>query len=370
MRTLATTVRALVIAAILVASSMAVHAQDEELPLPTHVTGTVVEIASYSGPDGNEDTGVQDTVTVTDEPGVSREAGHVLGQWVEWNDPRLPSEHWIRLDLAIYEDPEAGVMTMQTSHLLLGDEGSWRGTGRSLLAEDARDSYYELVGEGAYDGLSLLLRGTTGADAHAPWEVGYDGWIFEGEPAGFPDPAEPSDEEGFLVRKAPDPEATASAETPSDPMAPAAFVYTTEQVEEPDWGTDHHSAEGSVSESRGTMMVDRIEATDPRASGLLRSSDNRTQIELDDGVVQTWSVALRLTNDGGSWSGSGPMIFAHTDQVMQFTGLLPLTGEGGYEGLTLYLSQSGDYLDQASWGLIFPTELVAPMPDPVGPVIE
>ena len=261
-------------------------------------------------------------------------------------------------------------MTMQTSHLLLGDEGSWRGTGRALLAEDTRDSYYELVGEGAYEGLHLFLRGTTDAGAYAPWEVGYDGWIFEGEPAGFPKPAEPADDEGFLIRKAPDPEAVTSVETPSDPMAPAAFVYTTEQEGEPDWGVDHDSADGLVSESRGVEMVDRIEATDPRASGLLRSSQNRTQIEVDGSVVQTWSMTLRLTNDGGAWSGSGQMAFAHTDQVMGFAGVMPLMGEGDYEGLTLYLNQSGDFLSQASWGLIVPTELVAPMPDPVGPVAE
>ena len=297
MRTVAKAVSALVIASVFVVASTAVHAQTEEPPLPAHVTGTVVEMSGY-GPGGDDEAQVQ----ITDEPGVMREAGHVVGQRVEWSDPRLPSEHWIRLDLAIYEgDPEAGVMTQQSSHLLLGDEGSWRGTGRAVLSEDARDSYYELIGEDAYEGLHVFLRGTTGADAHAPWESGYAGWIFEGEPPGFPDPAEPEEEEGFPVRKLPDPEAITTVVAPSDPMAPAAFVYTVEQVEEPDWGTDHYSADGSVSESRGVMMVDRIEATDPRASGLLRSSDNRTQIELDDSVVQTWSVALRLTNDGGSW---------------------------------------------------------------------
>ena len=360
MRTVVTTLRALIIASILVVASMAVHAQVEEPPLPAHVTGTVTELIGY---DREGD--------ATDEPGVMREAGHVLQQRVAWSDPRLPSEHWIRVDLAIYEgDPEARMMTQQSSHLLLGDEGSWRGTGRVVWSEEERDSYYELIGEDAYEGLHLFLRGTTGADATAPWETGYDGWMFEGEPPGFPEPAEPTDEEGFVMRALPDPEAVTSVETPSDPMAPAAFVYTTEQMEEPDWGTDHDSADGSVSESRGTMMVDRIEATDPRASGILRSSDNRTQLELDDAVVQTWSVALRLTNDDGAWSGSGPMIFAHSPKVMEFAGVLELTGEGGYEGLTLFLNQSGDFFSQAQWGLIVPTELVAPMPDPVEPVLE
>ena len=232
MRTLTTTIQAMVMAAILIASSMAVHAQDDDLPLPAHVTGTVVEMSGYrAGSDDGQE------VEIADEPGVMREAGHVVGQRVEWSDPRLPSEHWVRVDLVMYEDPEPGVMTQQSSHLLLGDEGSWRGTGRSVWSGDARDSYYELVGEDAYEGLHLFLRGTTGADANAPWESEYEGWIFEGEPPGFPEPVEPEEDEGFLVRKLPDPEAVTSVETPSDPMAPAAFVYTTEQVEEPDWGT-------------------------------------------------------------------------------------------------------------------------------------
>ena len=88
-----------------------------------------------------------------------------------------------------------------------------------------------------------------------------------------------------MVRKLPDPEAVTSVEVPSDPLAPAAFVYTTEQVEEPDWGTDYYSEDDSVSGSRETRMVDRIEATDPRASGLLRSTDNRTQLELGDAAL-------------------------------------------------------------------------------------
>ena len=251
MRTAATTLRAAVVASILVGASMTVNAQGQEAPLPAHVTGTVLELSSYMGEGGEQP---QDGVTASEEPGVLREAGHTFGQRVEWSDPRLPSEHWIRLNLAIYgDDPEAGVMTLETSHLLLDDEG-------------------------AYDGLYAFLRGTPGVDAHGPWDVEYEGWIFEGDVPGFPEPAEVVPGEGFLMRMAPDPEAVASSpdEAPADPMAPAAFVYTTEQEGEPDWGVDHDSVDGLVSESRGVEMVDRIEATDPRASGLMTTWQNRT----------------------------------------------------------------------------------------------
>ena len=48
------------------------------------------------------------------------------------------------------------------------------------------------------------------------------------------------------------------------------------------------------------------------------------------------------------------MIDASTDQVMEMAGITTLTGEGDYEGLTLYLSRSGDFLSQAYWGMIVP----------------
>ena len=50
-----------------------------------------------------------------------------------------------------------------------------------------------LTGEGAYDGLSALLRGVAPDDeeagllhAHAPWDMAYEGYIFEAELTPFP----------------------------------------------------------------------------------------------------------------------------------------------------------------------------------------
>jgi hypothetical protein len=55
---------------------------------------------------------------------------------------------------------------------------------------------------------------------------------------------------------------------------------------------------------------------------------------------------------------------------MEIAGMTKLTGEGGYDGLTLFLHQAGDHLSMSSWGLIVPNELLAPMPDPVEPTDE
>jgi hypothetical protein len=265
------------------------------------------------------------------------------------------------------ESAPDGVMTVQTSHLLTDSVGTWRGTGRAFETEDDRYSYYELVGEGAYDGLHALLRGTPGQDAHGPWDVEYDGWIFEGALTEFPEPAEPATGEGMVMRTAPDPEAATGAEAvaPSDPMAPAAFYYTTETVSEPNWGTDTESADGTAIETRGYESVERMEAADPRATGELVTSQSSTQVEADGTIVQTQSVIVSLTNDGGSWSGPGQVMLAGSDQIMEMAGMIELTGEAGYEGLTLFLSGSGDFLSQKTWGMIVPSELVAPLPDPV-----
>jgi hypothetical protein len=364
MRTMRGTLTAgLVGALVIVVGSAATVGQSEASGPSTHVTGTVVEQTAYEA----------GGVGHSQEGSVLREQGHVLKQLVDWSDPRLPAEHWIRLDLGIYEAPAPdGVMTVQTSNLLTDGLGTWHGTGRAIETEDDRYSYYEMVGDGAYDGLHALLRGTPGQDAHGPWDVEYDGWIFEGPLTEFPQPAEPVAGEGMVVRTAPHPDAAtgAAAVPPSDPMAPAAFYFTLETVGDPNWGTDTESADGTVVETRGLETIERMEATDPRATGQLVSSQNRTQVERDGAVVQTMSMAVRLTNEDGSWSGPGEVMLSGSDEIMELAGMLKLTGEGGYEGLTLFLSEGGDFLSQKAWGLIVPDDLAAPMPDPVGPVAD
>ncbi|MEX1334028.1 MAG: hypothetical protein AB1Z66_01870 [Candidatus Limnocylindrales bacterium] len=362
MRATRPTLAGALIAVLLIVPAATVLGQVEEHTSSTYVTGTAVEQIAFDGAE-----------SVSHEGSVMHEQGHRLEQRVDWSDPRLPAEHWIRLDLMIYdEDAPDGVMTVQTSHLLTDSEGTWRGTGRAFETETDRYSYYELVGEGAYDGLHALLRGTPGQDMHGPWDVEYDGWIFEGALTEFPEPAEPATGEGTVMRTAPDREAATGAEAvaPPDAMAPAAFYYTVETVGEPNWGTDTESADGTVIETRGYESVERMKASDPRATGELVTSQRSTQIEVDGTVVQTQSVTMRLTNDGGSWSGPGEVMLAGSDQVMEMAGMMKLTGEGDYEGLTLFLSDSGDFLSQTAWGMIVPSELVASMPDPVEPAVE
>jgi hypothetical protein len=113
----------------------------------------------------------------------------LIEQTVEWSDARLPPRHWMTLSYhSIWEgtaDPE-GAMTTVTSHLLEDESGRWTGQGRFVRDGDERFSFYTLIGEGAYEGLYALLRGTPVAEGQAAHDLGFEGFIFEGELPGFP----------------------------------------------------------------------------------------------------------------------------------------------------------------------------------------
>jgi|GEM_PF-2601417 len=167
---------------------------DVEEPAPvTFVTGTVVEQFEHPGP-GDREEGPPDPVRGWM---VSAEKYGVIEQVIEWSDPRLPVRHWMNLDLTFVLKPSEeqgrapeGALAVTTSNLLEGPEGSWRGTGRAIEDADDRYGMYELTGEGAYEGLWAVLRTTPGMDTSGPWDHSYEGYIFEADPMGFPEPPE------------------------------------------------------------------------------------------------------------------------------------------------------------------------------------
>ena len=202
MRTLRLSLAGTVILALLGGLGGVVVAQEEESAPFAPVTGTVVEQSGYtSGARASAEEVGPGTHAQWEEDGVLYEQGHLYEQRVSWSDPRLPAEHWVRMGLAGFgsDDPATGVMTVQTSHLLEGADGSWRGNGRVIEDADGRSSHYVLTGEGAYEGLYALLQGTPGVDAHGPLDYSYEGYIFEGELLPFPDPVEPATWEGFQM---------------------------------------------------------------------------------------------------------------------------------------------------------------------------
>ena len=151
-----------------------------------------------------------------------------------------------------------------------------------------------------------------------------------------------------------------AAQDEADPMAPAYFTYTTELVED--------TPRGNPMVLRDHPQVDRVEATDPRASGLMTSTTNWDTVVLgDEWRVITTAMSLRLTNEGGTWAGTGRDVMSGGEAMLMNT-MAVLTGEGGYEGLTLVM---GAFMQMnvadANWGFILPTDQMPPMPDPVEP---
>ena len=359
----------------LLATQALVGFAQDEVPTPfAPVTGSVIGQTAYTSGGGTRDGEAQPDLHVEwEEGGVTYGQGIIIEQQVEWSDPRLPTEHWVWLDYTAYGnfDP-SGVMAVRTSHLLDGADGDWRGTGRAFEMEDDRYSYYELVGDGAYEGLHAFLRGAPDKDAHGPWDWSYEGWVFEGEPQALPDPVEPATWEGFSMLPGPPADDSPSDGPPAtvDPMAPSAFTYALEPLGEPEWGTESEG-DDSVWVTSGYRSVERLEATDPRASGELVTAMNRSQAEAgrEAGGVQGFAVQMRLINDDGAWAGGGHGAFAFSEGIIAGSISTLLTGEGGYEGLSLILNQIWDADSERQWGVVLPSELVPPMPDPVEPAV-
>jgi hypothetical protein len=154
-----------------------------------------------------------------------------------------------------------------------------------------------------------------------------------------------------------------AAQEEADPMAPASFTYTTEPVEE------SHTPEGPEGmEVRDYRYIEKQEATDPRASGLVTITANWDMVDTaGEGGFMTAALSERLTNDGGAWSGTGRFVMAMAEDGGMMGGMDVLTGEGGYEGLTLIMGQFGSDGAMTNWGVIVPSDQVPPMPDPIEP---
>jgi hypothetical protein len=148
----------------------------------------------------------------------------------------------------------------------------------------------------------------------------------------------------------------AKDEEAADPMAPSTFAW--------DYG-DEETEQGFF-----------IEAVDPRASGEM-SLGELSSINTDANGIGSWES--RLANDGGAWVGIGKEIGGSTQdrtggdwQADEFDSywevgitMWEMTGEGGYDGLSLILFEDAAFGPEHwrpypfSWGIIFPSELPA-----------
>jgi hypothetical protein len=146
----------------------------------TQFSGTILEERFHAEGESH--------ATLASVDGVTRSTGNIFEWTVEWTDPRLPSTMWHRIDYDLY-DPDSA-LPYATSVLLLGEDGSWRGTGYGV-GYDAGFVQVLLIGEGAHEGLYAILDRK---DATLPDDTAqrtFDGFIFEGEPIPIPDPVVP-----------------------------------------------------------------------------------------------------------------------------------------------------------------------------------
>jgi hypothetical protein len=133
-----------------------------------------------------------------------------------------------------------------------------------------------------------------------------------------------------------------TAQDEADPMATSSFY-------------------GSLVSETDSSLV--IEMTDPRASGELSFAETRVEIPIaENGSAIGWSsTSARLANEKGSWSGTTTEVGTSWG-VNNFKWLL--TGEGGYEGLTMMLGWNTEEDNDDLWGAIVPTDAIPPHPEP------
>jgi hypothetical protein len=154
----------------------------------------------------------------------------------------------------------------------------------------------------------------------------------------------------------------AAQDEAADPMAPSTFT-----------GEFTGTAEDSTDPATGLeVSVSPWEATDPRASGTWTGAEDAAVLDGDDG--QQFTVgreAVRLANDGGAWVGTKRWFLALSlpDGPVSVGTFTELVGEGGYEGLSLFMFETfdGDFEDgpdSISTAFIVPTDMVPAMPPP------
>ena len=98
-----------------------------------------------------------------------------VGIPVEASDPRVSGLWTIRVNADVVGVADGTVDMAVTSHHLQNDEGGWRGTGTAISAYgsegDPTAGLTVLTGEGAYEGLSLVLSQTYKDGDESYWGI-------------------------------------------------------------------------------------------------------------------------------------------------------------------------------------------------------
>ena len=153
----------------------------------------------------------------------------------------------------------------------------------------------------------------------------------------------------------------ASVSAQSDEATTEDWTYFTWTLEEE--GASYYDDGGTW---RGSGLT--LDATDPRATGLLEMAWNATGGGPDDREMSLWEFRFELTNEAGSWSGTGSTVAsAEGGDDGPETSIEPwrLQGSGAYEGLSLIMVTTNRDSDQERWGFIVPSADVPQAPAPI-----
>ena len=143
-------------------------------------------------------------------------------------------------------------------------------------------------------------------------------------------------------------------------------THVTGRVISGEWGeATSETADGSVQHMYGMQAVREVEWSDPRLPSTMTSLMNLDAHWREADAILPWASTHRLDGPDGAWTVT-ERGFMEADGSF---GLLVLTGEGAYDGLTAMLVdislEAPEPDDETIWeGYIFEGGL-PPMPDPI-----
>ena len=140
--------------------------------------------------------------------------------------------------------------------------------------------------------------------------------------------------------------------TTDDPSPGRITVTGIVQTGEEIGATDARLAGGGTTVMSGTTLGDPESAAPPFGDDMSAPPPE---------LLTVATVARRIVNDGGAWSGSGYEVEYQPegDGGPVISGFEILVGEGDYAGLTLILTSTGE--QQLGW--IVPSDALQPVPD-------
>ncbi len=362
------------------APGAAVASPDTEVGLPTAVPETPATVVT-DGPTQSQATAVAGTladapvtvdegVSTVSAEGVTEVLGAITTGTVTFDDERLSGTQRSeanerRFDTSGESSLATGTMSIENA------AGTWAGTFVRISPPGREGSLLqaELVGEGAYDGLSAVLR----YDLGRPWgDAGMiAGVVYPGTLPDYPDAG------GFVryapYRDAPEPFAPDAAPGPGGASLPARLEGS--MVQSIEWLSDDArlDAETGGLHLAPQWMVAQTTLGDPR----LEMSDYQTLTNavyfetLENGAALA-GISRGSSDAAGGWSGRIRGYADPGDEYMSgFRALTELSGNGAYEGLSAVLFSTPQpatemtfFLSWSVEGMLFEGELP---PYPEGP---